>query len=158
MCCIPAGSVVGSPETQLDRRSLCRASYSCAQPACLSCPSSAALGPQPLLPFRATSATGVGDISAPKLLSLTFAALFIFASAAESRVLHSRAVREAPAEDSRPRSHHCVSGAQAKPTLTASLQPWVEGMKVRKESSATPSSAAASQTFGPVGTTLQPHT
>lgn len=72
--------------------------------------------------FRATSVTGVRDTLCPQLLSLTFGALSVFAPAAESRVLHSGAVREAPAEDSGPCSHHCVSDAQAKPTLTASLQ------------------------------------
>ena len=107
--------------------------------------------------FRAASAAGVGDTLCPQLLSLTFATLPVFAPAGDSRVLHSGAVCEPPAEDPGPCSHHCVSEAQAKPTLTASPQPWVEGMKVRKESSATPSSAAATQTFGPAGTTVQPH-
>lgn len=107
--------------------------------------------------FRAASVAGVRDTLCPQLLSLTFAALFIFVPAAESRVLHGGAVCEALAEDSGPCSHNCVSEAQAKPTLAASLQPWVEGMKVRKESSATHSFAAATQTFRPVGTTVQPH-
>ncbi|XP_052647019.1 serine hydrolase-like protein 2 isoform X4 [Harpia harpyja] len=49
--------------------------------------------------------------------------------AAESRVLHGRTVREAPAEDPGPCSHHYVSEAQAKPPPAASLQPWLEGTK-----------------------------
>lgn len=105
--------------------------------------------------LRTASAAGVGYTLCPQLLSLTFAALPVFAPAAESRVLHSGAVCEAPAEDPGPCAHHCVSEAQAKPTLAASLQPWVEGVKVRKEPSGNPSSAAATQTFGPVGTTAQ---
>lgn len=82
--------------------------------------------------FRAASAAGVRDNLCPQLLSLTFAALSIFAPAAESRVLHGGAMCEAPAEDSGPCSHHYVSEAQAKPTLTASLQPWVEGWMLER--------------------------
>jgi len=61
--------------------------------------------------FRAASTAGVGDTLCPQLLSLTFAALSVFAPAANSRVPHGGAVREAPAEASAPRSHHCVSEA-----------------------------------------------
>lgn len=67
------------------------------------------------------SCTGLGDTFYPQLLSLTFVALPVFAPAAESRVPHCGTVREAPAEDQGPCSHHTVSETQAKPAFSASL-------------------------------------
>lgn len=77
--------------------------------------------------FRATCEGGLGDTFCPQLLFLTFDTFSVFAPAAESRVLHSGAVCEAPAEDPGPCSHHCVSEAQAKPTLAVSLSGRNEG-------------------------------
>lgn len=77
--------------------------------------------------FRATCAGGLGDTLCPQLLSLTFDTFPLFASAAESRVLHGGAVCEALAEDPGPCSYHCVSEAQMKPTLAVSLSGRNEG-------------------------------
>lgn len=71
--------------------------------------------------FRATCAGGLRDPLCPQLLSLTFDTFSLFAPVAESRVLHSGAVCEAPAEDPGPCSDNYVSEAQTIPTLVVSL-------------------------------------
>lgn len=66
---------------------------------------------------------GFGDVLRPWLLPLTFVALLVFAPAAESRVPHRGAVREALAEDPGPCSHHFVSEAQAQPAWEPQTSP-----------------------------------
>lgn len=143
MCCSPAGNVVGSPETQLDRRSLCRDLLLCAA-WMLVMSQHGSFRATVTSTFRVTCAVELGDTLCPQLLSLSFDTFPLFAPAAESRVLHGGAVCEAPAEDPGPCSHHYVSEAQTSQPL---LSPSVEGMKARKEPSTTPSSTLVIQAF-----------
>lgn len=77
---------------------------------------------QLFLPSEPLVQEGLGTPSAPSCCpSLTFDTFPLFASAAESRVLHGGAVCEAPAEDPGPCSHHHVSEAQTIPTLAVSF-------------------------------------